>query len=107
MICFDICPAFILRIFWSVDFSSFFGPETALESMVKPQGTACEGPAPPPGARLLWRVNPPSPPRPSGFFFGNSPRKSGAGSVFPRNFRHGEPFPLRRPSREKSASEGS
>ncbi|QQP55061.1 Hypothetical protein FKW44_008111 [Caligus rogercresseyi] len=35
--------------------------------------------------------------------------KSGAGSVSSRNFRRGEPspVPLHRPSREKSASEGS
>ncbi|QQP53288.1 Hypothetical protein FKW44_005720 [Caligus rogercresseyi] len=35
--------------------------------------------------------------------------KSGAGESSSRNFRRGEPspVPLRRPSREKSASEGS
>ncbi|QQP34556.1 Hypothetical protein FKW44_022473 [Caligus rogercresseyi] len=35
--------------------------------------------------------------------------KSGAGASSSRNFRRGEPspVPLRRPSREKSASEGS
>ncbi|QQP36996.1 Hypothetical protein FKW44_022272 [Caligus rogercresseyi] len=35
--------------------------------------------------------------------------KSGAGASSSRNFRRGEPSPvtLRRPSREKSASEGS
>ncbi|QQP34752.1 Hypothetical protein FKW44_022744 [Caligus rogercresseyi] len=80
--------------------------------MVSLQGTACEGPIPPPprGApRLLWRVNSPSLPRPSPWFL-ELPQEIGCRECLPLGISvEGNPSPslLRRPSREKSASEGS